>query len=74
MKLHITHLVIFTAFLIPVNQVAAVKAIKQTTHFQKVVKTAKERLGKKFSDNQRINNCKVPIEKRSDKPRPDQCH
>ncbi len=74
MKLHYFHLVIITVLPISTQEVTAVETIKQTTHFQKVVKTAKERLGKKYADNQRINNCKVPIEKRGSKPRPDQCH
>ncbi len=73
MKLQFSRKVIFIALLVLIKQVTAVETIKQNTHFQKVVKTAKERLGKKFSDNQRINNCKVPIEKRGDKPRPDRC-
>jgi hypothetical protein len=74
MKLHFSHLVIITVLPISTQEVTAIETIKQTTHFQKVVKTAKERLGKKYADNQRINNCKVPIEKRGSKPRPDQCH
>jgi hypothetical protein len=73
MKLHFSHLVIISVLPISTQEVTAVETIKQTTHFQKVVKTAKERLGKKYADNQRINNCKVPIEKRGSKPRPDQC-
>jgi len=35
------------------------------------VKSAKERLSDKASDEQRVNNCKVPVEKRGPKPRPD---
>jgi len=35
--------------------------------------TGKERLGPKWTDQQRINNCHVPIEKRGSKPRPDAC-
>ena len=73
MKLHYFYLVIITVLPISTQEVTAVETKKQTTHFQKVVKTAKERLGKKYADNQRINNCKVPIEKRGSKPRPDQC-
>ena len=34
---------------------------------------AKERLGGKASDQQRVDNCKVPLELRGPKPRPDQC-
>ena len=32
--------------------------------------TGKERLGRKWMDEQRIDNCKVPIDKRGTKPRP----
>lgn len=37
------------------------------------VLTGKERLGKKWMDEQRFDNCKVPIEKRGTKPRPTTC-
>jgi hypothetical protein len=36
-------------------------------------RTAKERLGGKASDEQRVDNCKVPLDLRGPKPRPDQC-
>ncbi len=74
MKSYFLNIVVITVFQVVTHQVWAVESINQTTHFQKVVKTAKERLGKKAADNQRVNNCKVPIEKRGSKPRPDQCH
>ena len=35
--------------------------------------TAKERLGAKWMDEQRVDNCKVPVDKRGAKPRPDAC-
>jgi hypothetical protein len=35
--------------------------------------TGKERLGPKWTDEQRIDNCNVPIERRGNKPRPSQC-
>jgi hypothetical protein len=35
--------------------------------------TAKERLGNKASDEQRVDNCNVPPELRGPKPRPDSC-
>jgi ribosomal protein L27 len=38
-----------------------------------VIRTAKERLGVKASDEQRVDNCKVPIELRGAKSRPDEC-
>ena len=36
-------------------------------------RTGKERLGGKASDEQRVDNCKVPPVLRGPKPRPDQC-
>jgi hypothetical protein len=36
-------------------------------------RTAKERLGRKASDEQRVDNCKVPLDLRGSKPRPDEC-
>ena len=36
-------------------------------------RTGKERLGGKASDEQRTDNCKVPLELRGPKPRPDDC-
>lgn len=35
--------------------------------------TGKERLSGKASDDQRLDNCKVPLEKRGPKPRPESC-
>ncbi len=35
--------------------------------------TGKERLGRKWMDEQRIDNCKVPPALRGSKPRPDKC-
>jgi hypothetical protein len=37
------------------------------------VLTGKERLGEKWKDEQRLDNCKVPHDKRGPKPRPDTC-
>ncbi len=36
-------------------------------------RTGKERLGSKATDDQRIDNCKVPPDRRGRKPRPDEC-
>jgi len=33
----------------------------------------KERLGGKASDEQRVDNCKVPLDRRGATPRPDTC-
>jgi hypothetical protein len=35
--------------------------------------TGKERLGNKWMDEQRVDNCKVPIDRRGTKSRPDTC-
>ena len=35
--------------------------------------TGKERMGRKWMDEQRIDNCNVPIDKRGSKPRPSDC-
>ena len=35
--------------------------------------TGKERLGRKWMDEQRIDNCNVPVDKRGSKPRPSGC-
>ena len=35
--------------------------------------TGKERMGRKWMDEQRIDNCNVPIDKRGSKPRPADC-
>lgn len=37
------------------------------------VLTGKERLGPKWTDEQRIDNCNVPIDKRGTRPRPSAC-
>jgi hypothetical protein len=43
------------------------------TNLTSTVLTGKERLGRKWMDEQRIDNCKVPIDKRGSKPRLDTC-
>jgi hypothetical protein len=35
--------------------------------------TGKERLGRKWMDEQRIDNCKVPTDRHGTKPRPSTC-
>jgi hypothetical protein len=35
--------------------------------------TLKERLGAKWTDEQRVDNCKVPVDRRGPVPRPDAC-
>jgi len=41
------------------------------TAFAAEVKTSKERLSTKASDDQRVDNCRVPFEQRGSTPRPD---
>ena len=38
-----------------------------------VALTGKERLGRKWPDEQRLDNCNVPIDKRGSRPRPSLC-
>lgn len=42
-------------------------------HTRRPALTGKERLGPKWTDEQRIDNCNVPIDKRGTKPRPSAC-
>jgi hypothetical protein len=44
-----------------------------TTETPKPGLTGKERLGPKWTDEQRIDNCHVPFDKRGKKPRSDSC-
>jgi hypothetical protein len=44
----------------------------EASHVQSI-RIAKERLGGKASDEQRVDNCKVPLDQRGSKPRPDDC-
>jgi hypothetical protein len=51
---------------------ATLRANGEASHVQPI-RTAKERLGGKASDEQRVDNCKVPPGLRGPKPRPDGC-
>ena len=51
---------------------ATLRADGEATHVQPI-RTAKERLGSKASDEQRVDNCKVPVDLRGPKPRSDEC-
>ena len=44
-----------------------------TTQPAAPVRTSKERLGNKWSDEQRVDNCKVSPERRGPRPRPERC-
>ena len=48
------------------------RADGEASHVQPI-RIAKERLGGKASDEQRVDNCKVPLDLRGPKPRPDEC-
>ena len=49
------------------------KATKQILPNATGTLTGKERLGKKWMDEQRIDNCNVPPDKRGARPRPVAC-
>lgn len=80
MKMNITHIIrrIFVYGLLggvlllsPLSVYSGKVAIKSEAN--KPLLTAKERLSNKAADNQRVNNCKVPLEKRGAEIRPDGC-
>ena len=78
MRLHSAHLAyIGLGLLVAGASVTATKAddsgAMSPAPSPPVVRTAKERLGGKWMDEQRIDNCKVPIDKSGTKPRPDAC-
>jgi hypothetical protein len=52
---------------------AAVPAQPPSEQMPAPVKTGKERLSSKASDEQRVDNCKVPVEARGAVVRPDSC-
>jgi len=53
------------------DMIAAVSAAGAKTEGK--VKTGKERLGKKWSDDQRLDDCKVPAQRRGDSHRSADC-
>ena len=55
----------------PRDQVAPGSAISRSNPPTPL--TGKERLGRKWMDEQRIDNCNVPIDKRGARPRPSAC-
>jgi hypothetical protein len=57
-----------------ISSQTGVRQGRDPTRLQAVpTRTGKERLGRKSSDEQRIDNCNVPVELRGPKPRPDDC-
>jgi hypothetical protein len=55
------------------DQVSAPPAQHEAVADAPRVLTGKERLGRKWTDEQRIDNCNVPPDKRGTKPRPTAC-
>ena len=54
-------------------QTSQIEASQIQANQPQPTRTAKERLGGKASDEQRLDNCKVPLDLRGPKPRPDDC-
>ncbi len=48
-------------------------AVRSAPAGEAVQLTGKERLGEKWRDEQRIDNCKVPLDRRGSRLRPDSC-
>lgn len=55
--------------LVIASMLLASQAAAQETKLE--VKTAKERSSRKWLDEQRVDNCRVPVELRGNTPRPD---
>src|ERR1700724_3314241 len=55
------------------NGTASSQEIARKQFAAEPARTAKERLSGKSADEQRVDNCKVPVESRGPKPRPDGC-
>jgi hypothetical protein len=67
-------LLVATALAIQPGLAQAVRDAKEAKEVRsESTRTGKERLGSKASDEQRVDDCKVPIEQRGPKPRPDTC-
>jgi hypothetical protein len=68
------HVVVWTLILLVALAAPGetLRAAGEASHVQPI-RTAKERLGGKASDEQRVDNCKVPPDLRGPKPRPDEC-
>jgi len=60
-------------FVMPVGSEEAKQEMQRGRASAPKVLTGKERLGPKWTDEQRIDNCNVPVEKRGTKPRPSAC-
>ena len=61
---------------LPLAQIAAAQqpATREAMQLQAgSTRTGKERLGGKATDEQRVDNCKVPFDLRGSTPRPDDC-
>ncbi|TWS94437.1 hypothetical protein [Reyranella sp. CPCC 100927] len=57
----------------PRQPAALPQADRPTSPAPSPPRTGKERLGGKWTDEQRLDNCKVPPDKRGTKPRPATC-
>jgi hypothetical protein len=57
----------------PASQAAPAVTLPDAPSPPPEVLTGKERLGPKWTDEQRTDNCRVPLDKRGAKPRPDTC-
>ena len=65
---------VFTQFWMTLSAtIVSILAAAMTVGTARAELTGKERLGAKWRDEQRIDNCKVPPEKRGTKTRPDSC-
>jgi hypothetical protein len=73
MKSLMTSLLLSVAIFLTLPAIAEERPQSGLTTQSPVTETGKERLGRKWMDEQRIDNCNVPPEKRGTKPRPAAC-
>ncbi len=69
------HRLLLLTSLLTITQMSTSKTKDGNTYNQckDCLKTAKERLGRKADDEQRVNNCKVPVQLRGSKLRSTIC-
>jgi hypothetical protein len=72
---YVGSLVSIFAVCLPANAQTPPPPVPSTPNpaIQQETLTGKERLGRKWMDEQRIDNCKVPVDKRGTRPRSSAC-
>jgi hypothetical protein len=75
-RMRLTRVAVAMAFSLQVGSISAGASANKEGEAKQVrepTRTGKERLGGKASDEQRVDNCNVPVDLRGPTPRPDSC-